>query len=199
MTGIGPAFPPEPIRAPAARLGAAVAASLLVHGWLLSALPIDFPWAAVERRAGEAPIAVRIAPVPELPSDAAVSPEQNLQEGGEPRYPGSAIETPTRKIEPGPALLVSDPRYYLAQELDSYPRPLSPLRLGRLAGNSAEEALLEILVDERGVVQDVIFARPTRPGRLNEELRAVLAATHFSPARKDGRAVRSRVTLRVRF
>ncbi|HEY7657685.1 MAG TPA: hypothetical protein VH881_12515 [Burkholderiales bacterium] len=92
-----------------------------------------------------------------------------------------------------------DPRYYLARELDSYPRPLSPLRFGRPADSSAEEVLLEILVDERGVVQDVISARPAERSRADEELRAMLAATPFLPARKDGRLVKSRLVLRVRL
>jgi hypothetical protein len=59
--------------------------------------------------------------------------------------------------------------------------------------------LLEILVDERGVVQDVISARPAERSRADEELRAMLAATPFLPARKDGRLVKSRLVLRVRL
>jgi hypothetical protein len=99
-----------------------------------------------------------------------------------------------------PALApVPDPRFYVARELDSYPRPLLPLRFGRSAGSSAEDVLLEILVDERGVVRDVIFAAPGERSRAGEDLRAMLAATPFLPARKDGRVVRSRLVLRVRL
>jgi hypothetical protein len=94
---------------------------------------------------------------------------------------------------------VPDPRYYLARELDSYPTPLSPLRFGRPADSSAEEVLLEILVDERGVVRDVTLAPPAERSRAGEELRVLLAATPFLPARKDGRVVRSRLVLRVRL
>ena len=92
-----------------------------------------------------------------------------------------------------------DPRYYLARDLDSYPMPLSPLRFGRPAGSSAEDVLLEILVDERGVVRDVIIAAPGKRSRAGEDVRAMLAATPFLPARKDGRFVRSRLLLRVRL
>ena len=164
---------------------------------------MDFPWRA-DLVPGGAPIAVRLDPAEAFPPDAPVTPEpeQELRERfqedwGQTRF--STSESAGQNIESDPTLLALDPRYYQAQDLDSYPRPLSPLRFGRPAGSGAEEVLLEILVDERGIVQDVILARPSQPGRLDEELRALLAATQFSPARKDGRAVRSRVTLSVRF
>lgn len=121
----------------------------------------------------------------------------------------SASVSASRKIESDPAFPPAprrpegspapDSRYYLAQELDSYPGPLSPLRFGRPAGGSPEDVLLEILIDERGIVRDVIFTRPAQPGQAEEELRALLVATRFLPARRDGRVVRSRLTLRVKL
>lgn len=177
---------------------------------LLSAPLIDSPWPGVAFNPGEAPITVRIAPVPVLTPGFPVSPEPEEQrtplpatvpvEGAEGSLrarvpPGAAqpaAETPT--LPPAP-----DPHYYPARDLDSYPRPLAPLRFDRPAGSGAGEVRLDILVDERGVVQDVIFAGPTEPGRANEGLRSMLAATHFLPARKDGRAVKSRVTLSIDF
>ena len=73
------------------------------------------------------------------------------------------------------------------------------MRFGRPAGGSPEDVLLEILIDERGIVRDVIFTRPVQPGQAEEELRALLVATRFLPARRDGRVVRSRLTLRVKL
>jgi protein TonB len=93
----------------------------------------------------------------------------------------------------------ADPSYYTARDLDRYPRPLAPLRINRAAGDGAGEVRLEILIDERGIVQDMTFAGPAAPARVEEELRAALVATRFMPAQKDGRAVRSRIVLSVSF
>jgi len=93
----------------------------------------------------------------------------------------------------------ADPSYYTARDLDRYPRLLAPLRINRAAGDGAGEIRLEILIDERGIVQDMNFAGSAAPARVEEELRAVLVATRFLPAQKDGRAVKSRVMLSVSF
>jgi len=95
--------------------------------------------------------------------------------------------------------LVPDPRYYPARDLDSYPWPLAPLELDRLPENPGGQVRLEMLIDEKGVVQEVVFVQPARPGSAEQGLRAALAATHFMPGRRDGRAVKSRVTLRLEF
>jgi len=96
---------------------------------------------------------------------------------------------------------VPDPTYYAAHELDSYPRPAVPFDLDQLAGGVAEGTTtrfrLALLIDERGVVNEIAAVETGLPGRLEEELRARLAATPFIPARKDGRAVRSRILLGV--
>lgn len=134
-----------------------------------------------------APMTVRLAPapvlVPEVPA-----PEK----WGQTRFSASASQQ-GQKVEPDPVL--PDLNYYPARDLDDYPRPLAPLRVDRPAHASAGEVRLELLIDERGVVRDVVFAGPARPGAEEEELRAALAATPFAPARKDGRPVRSRILL----
>jgi len=92
-----------------------------------------------------------------------------------------------------------DPDYYTARDLDRYPRPLAPSQINRTAGDGAGEVRLEILIDERGIVQEMTFAGPAAPARVEEALRAALATTRFLPAQKDGRAVRSRIVLSVAF
>lgn len=91
----------------------------------------------------------------------------------------------------------ADPNYYTARDLDRYPRPLVPLRINQATGDVAREVRLEILIDERGMVQDMTFAGPAAPARMAEALRTALVATRFLPAQKDGRAVRSRIVLSV--
>ena len=93
----------------------------------------------------------------------------------------------------------ADPSYYTARDLDRYPAPLVPFRINRAAGDGLGEVRLEILIDEHGIVQDMIIAGPAAPARGEEGLRAALAATRFLPAQKDGRAVKSRIVLSVGY
>lgn len=88
---------------------------------------------------------------------------------------------------------------YSARELDSLPAPVLPLDIGRLLdrGAAATDLRLELVIDEHGAVNEVSFAAPGAAGVPERELRAALAATPFVPARKDGRAVKSRIMLSV--
>ena len=94
-----------------------------------------------------------------------------------------------------------DPTVYTARDLDSYPKPLTPLNFDRLADRDAvlapPEVRLELLIDELGIVGEVAFDGPRLPGSLATQLRAVVTSTRFVPARRNGRAVRSRVMLSV--
>jgi len=95
------------------------------------------------------------------------------------------------------ALRAPDRTYYPARELDAYPQPAQPLELDRLPGAGGFRLLL--LIDEHGIVNDVSLVEAGAAVRLDEALRAALAATRFLPAQKDGRAVRSRIVLSVSF
>ena len=94
-----------------------------------------------------------------------------------------------------------DPTYYSARDLDLYPRPATPLALDFLGRNGSHAATIfrfQVLIDESGTVNEV-SAVEGEPAPLWEELRALLAATRFVPGRKDGHAVKSRVTLSIDF
>lgn len=197
-------------RAAVARLGPALAASALVHWALLSAPLLDSPWRGIASYPGDAPLTVRLAPVPALVPDVPASPEPGAHRT--PRQPaplaGSAERlrsqfSPSVTEQTGTGVVAlpraADSSYYAARDLDRYPRPLAPFRINRAAGDGAGEVRLEILIDERGIVQEMIFAGPAAPARVEEELRAALAATRFQPAEKDGRAVRSRIVLSISF
>ena len=196
-------------RAPLARFGPALAASVLVHWALLAGLAPDSLWWGVVSYPAAAPITVRLAPVAVPVPEAPPSPDRDARRAPLAKQPAGSAErvpdghSPAGAARPGaetPALPPApDPHYYPARELDDYPRPLAPLRIDRLAGDGAGEARLELLIDERGVVQDVIVVGPAVPGRAEEKLLATLAATLFLPALKDGRAVRSRIVLSVVF
>jgi protein TonB len=209
---LSPLSPP-----PVARLGSALAASVLAHWALLASLLPDAPWGAGAIRTRPALITVRLSPLPapvppepvspdpelhRAPEPAATAPGsvarlQSAQERGPARSSASARQTSSERIDPDPVFQGPDPNYYTARDLDSYPRPLAPLQLDVLRGERMGDVRLEILIDEAGVVQEVILMEAARAGPAEDELRAALAAARFHPARKDGRAVRSRLLLSV--
>jgi protein TonB len=202
---------------PPARFCVVLAASALAHWALLASLLPDAPWGGGAIRTGPALITVRLRPLPapvppepvspdpelhHAPEPAAAAPEnaarlQSAQERGPAQSSASARQISSERIDPDPVLRAPDPNYYAARDLDSYPRPLAPLQLDVLREERTGEVRLEMLIDEAGVVQEVILMEPARAGPVEDELRAVLAATRFHPARKDGRAVRSRLVLSV--
>lgn len=96
-----------------------------------------------------------------------------------------------------------DSTWYTAQELDSYPRAGTPIMIGPAArtatGGKLEHLLLWLRIDEYGAVVDVSAGEPGIPARWVDLARAGLATIQFTPARKDDRAVRSRLLLRVSF
>lgn len=90
---------------------------------------------------------------------------------------------------------------YAARELDSLPTPVSAIAIERLPGIARAMApgryRIELTIDEHGVVHKLDLLAPSMPGPVERELRAALEETRFIPARKDGRAVKSRVVLQV--
>jgi len=198
------AFSPAPV----ARFGAALAASAAAH-WLLLAAPVThLPWQGRAPIPDNAPMTVRLAPalVPTQQLPVSPQPEElrtpllaTAPAGGGER--SLRAHSPSAAAQPGadaPARSPApDPHYYPARDLDDYPRPLAPLRIGQLARAGTGEVRLELLIDERGVVRGIVFAGPADLRGAEEELRTTLAATSFIPARKDGRPVRSRILLSV--
>jgi hypothetical protein len=104
-------------------------------------------------------------------------------------------------VETSPPLpLIPDPTVYAARDLDSYPRPVVPLDTGRLealGGGKPVVVRIEVTIDERGIVNEVAIVGSGPAAWVEKELSAMLAATSFMPARKDGRAVKSRVLLSI--
>ena len=102
-----------------------------------------------------------------------------------------AIEMPT----------LVDPTWYTAKDLDSYPQVLAPVDPPYPASVSdvAGEVTLLLAIDEFGVVRDssVVTAQP--PGYFEESALRAFSMARFSPAQRDGRPVRSRIAVKVRF
>lgn len=217
MTGTGPTLCRYLPQATAAgRIRLALAASAFFH--LLSAAALV---SGIPPRNGQpesaAPITARIEALPwPEPVHAIAADREDVPKPRPVRrdiaVPDDVRREAVAKTAPGmeqsaaqpPALpRVPDLTVYTARDLDSYPSPVFPLDVERLAERAAglppAGVRFELLIDEQGVVNDIAFSESGLSGQLESQLRAVIAATRFIPARKDGRAVKSRVMLSVSF
>lgn len=198
------------------RLRLALAISVFSHLLFAAAFVSEVPWRGAQIP-GAASITVRFdyhdRVVPHGPAVADLD-EPPLRRWIDRRTVAAGGEKPaTRPSEdsatkPDPTVplalpLVPDSTVYTARDLDSYPRPVVPLDIGRLselsAGIALAEARFELLIDEHGIVNEVVPAGAGTADQPGADLRAALAVIRFVPARKDGRAVRSRVLLSVSF
>jgi len=216
----GPGFTPSP-----ARLAAALIFSMLVHLWLVAAITVESP----EQMSSHIPepISATIEPLaaspdPQVPlrpesrsfddtglrqAHGSSGPHRNnapdsFTSSG-PRLPPPTVEDEARNA-PAPAVpQIMDATYYPARELDVYPVLTQPISLAHWAPAVREEArgevLMRLLIDEAGVVNDVSIVQAEPAGSFEELAQAVLANARFSPARKDGRVVRSRVLISIRY
>jgi hypothetical protein len=175
----------------------ALAGSALLH--LLGASTMDAETLSGGARNHPRPIIVRLESPwspPERP-EPAVQEQRTSTRGARLARADTARAAPMPSVTPG-AIVVptrADLTVYTARDLDSLPVPVLPLEISRLplASTAAAAVRLELLIDEHGTVSDITIS-----GAIPEpELRAAIAATAFVPARKDGRAVRSRIVLIV--
>jgi len=136
--------------------------------------------------ASEDPLA---APEPKKPA----APPEQKPEATPPSSPNAGIELP----------LIRDPTYYTAKQLDAYPQPLTPIRLHYPETAAAERIdghlRILLLIDEFGVVNEASVVEAEPPGYFEEAARSVFVPARFSPGMKQGRAVKSRVVVQVRY
>ena len=207
-----------------ARLGLALCASVFAHAWLFAAHP-GGPAARPPAPPAWASIDARIAVPPWVTESAAQDAlgERRILPARQERTPETLPAVPTRPTEAGrpaatgsskPARSVErsiatsdspglpaavDATWYTAQDIDVYPRSGAPLQLALPTGTAVVRLLLWLRIDEHGEVVDVSAGEPGIPDAWIDAARAGLAATRFAPARKDERAVRSRLLLSVKL
>ena len=208
-----------------ARIALALAVSAFLHAWLAAGIAVEAPErslpstartliaqlepiaapAAIETQPQRAPafadraepraLQPRGHPLPEHVSPATKRRERDAPSGANVTgaAPASALALP-------PA---ADLIYYPARELDVYPVPLAPLRFDYPERAAREwvggSVRLMLLLDEAGAVDSVSVVAAEPPGYFEDAARAVLAAARFFPARKDARAVKSRVLIGVNY
>jgi TonB family protein len=98
--------------------------------------------------------------------------------------------TPARAS--GPAPLAADPTYHAITALDRAPAPLSRPDVCYPHGATGE-VTYELLIDETGAVDQATVLGVNPVGLFTAAAAELCTRLRFSPAVKDGRAVRSRV------
>ena len=98
---------------------------------------------------------------------------------------------------------VPDLTYYATRQLDVYPTLPAALEL-RYADSAAAagitgHALILVLIDAAGTVNDVTVAEADPAGYFENDLRQAFMAARFTPAVRNGRPVRSRLLVRVSY
>jgi TonB family protein len=206
-------FSAFPVRRWSRRFVLACCVSVATHLWLVLELPLGAP------RAGDAsvPLTVRLQPADEH-GVAVLSIDE--KKGGThvasavpvPSAKGRKVETPTssreglrRDGEAGPTGITpaTDVTYYPALQLDVYPALLAPLSIAYPERTSAEDragrALVMVLIDARGHVAEVTVMEADPPGYFEDAARKTLERAAFSPGRRNGIPVRSRVLIQLNF
>jgi len=99
--------------------------------------------------------------------------------------------------------LALDTTWYPARQLDVFPQASTTPQPAYPEQASAEgvrgEVTLLVLVDEAGAVHEVSVVEAQPEGYFEEAAVAAFQRARFEPARKDGRAVRSRILVKVSF
>ncbi|MEO8440984.1 MAG: TonB family protein [Betaproteobacteria bacterium] len=211
-----PAFDPESTRAWMRLIKAAVL-SFLLHFALLVGIPVN-PTGGVPQMvstitarlepasADPEPMTESVAVVPEAPpAPSADKPRKAPDVTTESKpEPVRAIEQPASSPASGIEVpFIRDPTYYPAKQLDVYPQPLGQIRLDYPESAASAKVdgrlLVLLLIDEFGVVNDASVVESQPEGYFEDAALAVFRAARFSPAQKQGRAVKSRVLLQVKY
>jgi TonB family protein len=180
-----------PLQGLTPRLGAALAASIVLHALLVGGL--EAPFGA---RGGSISWFSAGAPIRAVLRDVPISVESGTERAA------SAAET-SASARPGPGALLPKPRYYLTRELDVRPgittrvEPEYPEAAARRALSG--KVVLRIYIDESGAVERAVALRADPPGVFEQAAERAFLAARFTPGLKGGHPVRVQMTLEVTF
>lgn len=114
---------------------------------------------------------------------------------------GMAVAAPPAEAAPAPAALSSD--LFSLEEVDQVPavqkqvKPPYPQRAKRLNVEGVVE--VRFLVNQDGSVSDVEIVSATPAGMFEDSVLKTLPRWKFSPGKKDGQLVRTRVVTSIKF
>jgi protein TonB len=169
--------------------------------------PVERARAIVEVRVEGAATQPKIKPLPRIEVTAAMA--EKKPEEPKPSEEKSVLPPPI-PVEPAPTLLptleiplLEDPTWYPAKQVDVHPAALSLIQPGypeKAAEQGVEgHVVLLLLIDEVGVVKEATVAEANPEGIFEESALAAFREVRFAPAQKNGRAVKSRVLIRVSY
>lgn len=189
-----------------ARPAAAFVASLLVHAGLLGQAGVEWAAPVAPRPAGIltvrlAPPATEASPVPEARQSPASIP--GVHAGPAPGATVRGGHDETSAAMPAKVPMAAATAYYSARELDVYPMPLAPIAFGYPPRAAAEgvggSVSVMLRIEITGELGEVAVAAANPGGYFEEAVLSAFSGVRFAPARKDGRAVASRVLVRVTY
>ena len=198
------------------RLSVAVVLSTTLHVYLIYGLALQPTHHPTDR---VSIINTRLLSEPatqKRPALAAPATKRNLIPPLQPQVPSLAepIEIPVPAAQVPPAedrspepevstASLPDPFHYAARELDVYPQPLNRIEPAypqtALAVEIGGSVTLLLMIDESGRVTDVSVVDASPQDVFDESALQALAATIYSPAQKGGRAVRSRILVKIDY
>lgn len=200
------------------RFALALAASLALHLALILGVQIK---AAQQSGMVQSAMEVRIVrQTGEISSEALLTGEASVaqvtNESKTPEPVRDQKEVPPLAMPASPAVeqsspllpalevpLLEDPTWYPAKQLDVHPAALYPIKpdypeKGAEQGVEGKVVLL-LLIDEAGAVKEVTVMEANPEGIFEESALAAFSNARFAPAQKNGRAVKSRVLIRVSY
>jgi len=200
------------------RLVVALAGSLLLHCWVAggagsgmtraggqagkdTAIHVQLTPAASEKSRQNIPVT---APGLERPSPREYASAPDRLEAAPPS--SHAVPVTSRAMVESGATLdpglpgVPDPTYYGVRQLDVFPHLVLPLSFGDGAPSRRwGRVLVQLQIDEQGVVTEFTLVEGEPAAAVEAGLRPIFMAARFSPGRRAGRAVKSRVLINVDY
>lgn len=196
-----------------------LAGSLILHfalifGLQIRALPVAPPSARILQARLVAPDVVKSQAVePEREpdvlklqvTDAMPPPPPSAPEEAAPPAPPASVEPPEENANL-PSIevpMIEDTTYYPAQEVDVHPSALQAI-LPKYPDQAARDSLtgsvvLLLLLDEGGKVQEASVEESDPSGLFDQSALEAFRHARFTPAQRHGRAVKSRVRIKVNY
>ncbi|MCZ7563621.1 MAG: TonB family protein [Burkholderiales bacterium] len=183
-----------PSTAPAHRLAAALAASIVLHGTAAYVVAAPLSGAAQARgTAGGQPVRARLVGADSEASAQAARPAAAA--AAAPAAPPTLAQASAPRGLPAPA------RYYLPSQLDARPRLLTRVepRYPQGAPPEGGHAVVRLLIGADGKVEQAIVVESTPGDRFGAAAAAAFAAAQFSAGMLKGTAVNSQVLIEMDF
>lgn len=190
------------------RLSTALAVSLLLHG-LVARNPSGNPSPRRTTVSDTRPVSATLAVVLAARTDISAQAElvENAATVAGPTVSSPHVQRISRRERlpdrvPEDRGMTADTRYYGVQEIDVFPS-LASASVQAPPGEghrmSAGHALVLVLIDQSGQVDEVEIIEAEPAPHFGDEVRRSLLSSRFTPALRNGRAVKSRVIVRVEY